>query len=66
MIAVTTVRTAHGTSTTVRSRPCPLKAVAMISAMARPRSVSRVTDAIVKTSVVNSASRNSASLNASM
>ena len=58
MIAVTTVSTAHGTSTTVRSRPWPLKAVAMISAIARPRSVSRPTDAIVKTNVVTIASRN--------
>ena len=66
MIAVTTVSTAHGTSTTVRSRPWPLKAVAMISAIARPSSVSSATDAIVKTIVVTSASRNSASPNASM
>ena len=38
----------------------------MISAIARPSSVSSATDAIVKTIVVHSASRNSASPNASM
>ena len=44
MIAVTTVSTAHGTSTTVRSRPWPLKAVAMMRAITRPITVSSATD----------------------
>ena len=36
MIAVTTVSTAHGTSTTVRSTPWPRNAACMASAMREP------------------------------
>ena len=43
MIAVTTVRTAHGTSTTVRRSPWPLNAACMAIAIARPISSSRIT-----------------------
>ena len=58
MIAVTTVSTAHGTSTTVRSRPWPLNAECIASAIASPRSVSKNTEKPVKTNVVRSASQN--------
>ena len=51
MTAVTTVSTAHGTSTVVRSRPCPRKAACIASAMPRPMSSSSVTDDTVKMSV---------------
>ncbi len=44
MIAVTTVSTAHGTSTTVRSRPRPLNALCMASAMPIPRTASTITE----------------------
>ena len=64
MIAVTTVSTAHGTSTVVRSRPWPLNAVVMISAITRPMIVSRNTDAIVKTNVITIESTNSGRLEA--
>ena len=66
MIAVTTVSTAHGTSTTVRSSPCPLNAECMISAIASPSSVSRKTEAIVNTNVIRVAVQNSELLRASM
>ena len=66
MIAVTTVRTAHGTRTTVRSSPWPLNAECMISAIASPSSVSRNTDAIVKITVIRVARQNSLSLSASV
>ena len=62
MIAVTTVSTAHGTSTTVRSSPCPLNAECMASAIASPRSVSRTTEATVKISVTRVALQNSLEL----
>ena len=55
MIAVTTVSTAHGTSTTVRSRPWPLKASCIASAMPSPMTSSSATDATVKISVCSSA-----------
>jgi hypothetical protein len=61
MRAVTTVSTAHGTSTTVRSRPWPRKALCIASAIAIPRIVSSVTDAAVKMNVVLRASQNSES-----
>ena len=66
MIAVTTVSTAHGTRTTVRSRPWPLNAECMAIAMARPSSVSRTTEAIVKMNVTRVADQNSVLCNASM
>ena len=62
MIAVTTVSTAHGTSTTVRSRPLPRNAECIASAMASPRTVSSGTEAPVKMNVFFSASQNSGSL----
>ena len=66
MIAVTTVRTAHGTSTTVRSSPWPLNAACMISAIASPSSVSRMIDATVKITVIFVALQNSESCSASV
>ncbi len=66
MIAVTTVSTAHGTSTTVRRRPWPLKAECMAIAMASPMSVSRITEAMVNTNVMRVASQNSVLCSASM
>ena len=59
MIAVTTVSTAHGTSTTVRSRPWPLNAACIASAMPRPMSSSSVTDDTVKISVCLNAAHHS-------
>ena len=59
MIAVTTVSTAHGTSTTVRRRPWPLNAACMAIAIARPISSSKITLATVKMSVVVIAVQNS-------
>ena len=64
MIAVTTVSTAHGTRTTVRSAPCPRNAACMASAIARPRTSSRPTDATVKIRVCSSAAHQSGSLSA--
>ena len=66
MIAVTTVSTAHGTSTTVRSRPWPLNAECMASAMASPMIVSRITEAIVKMNVTRTPLQNSGLSSASM
>ena len=43
IVAVTTVRMAHGTSTTVRRSPWPLNAACIASAIARPMSNSRIT-----------------------
>src|SRR4029079_5026789 len=59
VIAVTTVRVGHGTSQTGRNTPCPRKAECMAIAMARPRIVSKVTEAMVKMNVVFTASQNS-------
>ena len=59
MIAVTTVSSAHGTSTVVRSRPWPLKAACMARAMARPIRVSSATEATVKINVCPSAAHQS-------
>ena len=56
---MTTVRTAHGTSTTVRSSPWPLNAECIAMAIASPRSVSKTTEKPVKTNVVLTASQNS-------
>src|SRR3954447_589929 len=62
--AVTTVSTAHGTRTVVRSSPWPLKALCMHSAMPRPITVSKNTDETVKTIVWNSADCQSPSVRA--
>ena len=51
VIAVTTVSTAHGTRTTVRSSPWPRKAECIASAIASPSSVSKKTEKPVKTKV---------------
>jgi len=59
MIAVTTVNTAHGTSTVVRSRPWPLKASCMHSAMPRPMTNSSETLHTLKIRVVFIASQKS-------
>ena len=59
MMPVTTVRIAHGTSTTVRSSPWPLNAACIASAIASPIRSSRRTLDAVKTSVVIIASQNS-------
>ena len=59
VIAVTTVSIAHGTRTTVRSSPWPLKADCMASAIATPRIVSRMTAKKVKMKVVLTASHHS-------
>ena len=61
MIAVTTVSTAHGTSTTVRSRPWPRNAACIASAMPRPISSSNPTEKTVKTNVLRIASMKSSS-----
>src|SRR5919199_4915663 len=62
--AVTTVSTAHGTSTTVRSSDCPRKAACMASAMLTPITVSSVTDATVKIAVCAKAAHQSLLLSA--
>jgi hypothetical protein len=62
MRAVTTVRTAHGTSTTVRRRPWPRKALCIASAIAMPMMTSSVTEHAVKMNVVLTACQNSVSL----
>jgi hypothetical protein len=59
MTAVTTVSTAHGTSTVVRRSPWPRKAACIASAMPRPISSSSVTDDTVKMSVCLSAAHHS-------
>ena len=64
MIAVTTVSTAHGISTTVRRSPWPLNAECMAIAIARPRMTSRNTEKPVKMNVVRNASQKAASLSA--
>ena len=51
VIAVTTVRIAHGTSTTVRRMPWPLKAACIAIAIATPRISSKKTEKIVKMKV---------------
>src|SRR4051794_22272277 len=53
--AVTTVSTAHGTRTVVRSSPWPLKALCMHRAIPRPITVSKKTDETVKMIVWKSA-----------
>src|SRR5215218_10554058 len=58
VMAVTTVSTAHGTSTTVRRIPWPLNAECIASAMATPRISSNPTEKNVKTNVVLAASQN--------
>ena len=58
VIAVTTVSTAHGTSTTVRRMPWPRNAECMASAIATPRISSSATEKNVKTNVVLVASQN--------
>jgi hypothetical protein len=57
VIAVTTVSTAHGTSTTVRSSPWPRNAECMASAIATPRKSSSATEKNVKTNVIRVASQ---------
>ena len=64
MTAVTTVSTAHGTSTVVRRRPWPLKASCIASAMPSPMTSSSATDATVKISVCSSAAHQAGSLSA--
>ena len=59
MTAVTTVSTAHGTSTVVRSSPCPRKAACIASAMPRPMTSSSDTDETVKMSVCLNAAHHS-------
>ena len=59
MIAVTTVSTAHGTSTTVRRTPCPRNAACIASAMPSPMNSSSDTDATVKMSVCLNAAHQS-------
>src|SRR5947207_8684606 len=59
MTAVTTVSTAHGTSTVVRNIPCPRKAECIASAMPRPISNSNVTEDAVKISVWRNAAHHS-------
>ena len=66
MIALTTVRTAHGTSTTVRRMPRPLKAACIASAMPSPIASSSVTEMAVNRNVVFTASQNSVEPNASV
>ena len=58
VIAVTTVSTAHGTSTTVRRTPWPLNAECIASAIATPRISSSPTEKNVKMNVVFVASQN--------
>ena len=65
VMAVTTVRMAQGTSTTVRSNPRPLNASCMQSAIPSPITSSSATEIPEKTNVVVSASQNSGELNAS-
>ena len=59
VIALTTVSTAHGTSTTVRRRPRPLNASCMAMAMPSPIASSSVTEMPVKMNVFFTASQNS-------
>ena len=66
VIALTTVSTAHGTSTTVRSRPRPLNAACIASAMPSPITSSSVTEITVNRNVVLTASQNSLEPNASV
>ena len=64
MTAVTTVRTAHGTRTTVRRRPWPLKASCIARAIAEPDEELERTDATVKIRVCSSADHQSGLLSA--
>ena len=57
-MAVTTVSTAHGTSTTVRRIPWPLNAACIARAMPTPRINSKPTEKNVKTNVIRVASQN--------
>jgi len=59
MKAVTTVSTAHGTSTTVRRMPWPMNAACIAMAIASPITSSRVTETAVKMNVVRKAAQNS-------
>ena len=58
-MALTTVSTAQGTSTTARSRPRPLKASCIASAIPRPIRSSSDTEMPVNRNVVTTASQNS-------
>jgi hypothetical protein len=64
VIAVTTVSSAHGTSTTVRSRPRPLKALCMAIAIASPSTSSKNTENPVNTSVLKNELMNASSFSA--
>ena len=66
MIALTTVSTAHGTSTTVRSIARPLNASCIASAIPSPSTSSSVTEMPVKRNVFLTASQNSEDPSASV
>ena len=66
VMPVTTVRIAHGTRTTVRSRPWPLNAACIAIAIARPMISSRKTLDAVKTNVIRIAAQKSGSESASV
>ena len=66
MIAVPTVRIAHGTSTTARSTDRPRNAACISRAIAIPITSSSATEMIVKTNVVFTALQNELDVTASL